>query len=68
MSADDPPPHADTNGSPDPSILTPIPPPNNINNIHDQNQTPPPATSPSVQGFTLPNNREAEGGGKGEEG
>lgn len=51
-------PHADGNGSSDPSILTPIPAPNHIDHVHTQNQTPPPslATSVSTPGFTLPNN------------
>ncbi|PGH12993.1 hypothetical protein AJ79_03966 [Helicocarpus griseus UAMH5409] len=42
-----------TDGSVDSSILTPIPLPNNFS----QNQTSPPARSPSATGFTLPQNK-----------
>ncbi|EQL33381.1 hypothetical protein, variant [Blastomyces dermatitidis ATCC 26199] len=51
-------PHADRIGSPDPSILSPIPLPNCIDNIQTQSQTPPPlpATPPAASGFVLPNN------------
>ncbi|KLJ09513.1 hypothetical protein EMPG_15070 [Blastomyces silverae] len=49
-------PHADRIGSPDPSILSPIPLPNSISNIQNQDQTPPPqsTTSPAASGFVLP--------------
>ncbi|OJD23647.1 hypothetical protein ACJ73_04999 [Blastomyces percursus] len=51
-------PHADRIGSPDPSILSPIPLPNSISNIQNQRQTSPPqpATPPPTSGFILPNN------------